>query len=45
MDQVRSLREVLERGAWHNDGAPQSVSWLTLPSANPWPLGQPPLLG
>ena len=44
-EQVRSLREVLERGAWHNDGAPQARSWQALPAANPWPLGRPPLLG
>jgi hypothetical protein len=43
--QIRSLREVLEHGAWHNDGAPQALAWQTLPSANPWPLGRPPLLG
>lgn len=44
-EQVRSLRDVLERGAWHNDGAPQARVWQTLPAANPWPLGRPPLLG
>ena len=44
-EQIRSLREVLERGAWHNDGAPQARVWQTLPTANPWPLGRPPLLG
>ncbi|CAN7165539.1 6-hydroxynicotinate reductase [Acidovorax sp. LjRoot194] len=44
-DQIRSLREVLEHGAWHNDGAPQSLSWQALPAGNPWPLGRPPLLG
>ena len=44
-EQIRSLREVLERGAWHNDGAPQARVWQTLPAANPWPLGRPPLLG
>ena len=45
LEQVRSLRDVLANGAWHNDGAPQSLSWQMLPSGNPWPLGQPPLLG
>ncbi|MNT55770.1 6-hydroxynicotinate reductase [compost metagenome] len=45
MDQIRSLRDVLTNGAWHNEGAPQARSWLTLPSMNPWPLGRPPLLG
>ena len=44
-EQIRSLREVLERGAWHNDGAPQARVWQTLPAGNPWPLGRPPLLG
>ncbi|CAN7446075.1 6-hydroxynicotinate reductase [Acidovorax sp. LjRoot117] len=44
-EQIRSLREVLEHGAWHNDGAPQSLSWQALPAGNPWPLGRPPLLG
>ncbi|KQO26044.1 hypothetical protein [Acidovorax sp. Leaf78] len=44
-EQIRSLREVLEHGAWHNDGAPQALSWQALPAANPWPLGRPPLLG
>lgn len=44
-EQIRSLRDVLERGAWHNDGAPQARVWQTLPAANPWPLGRPPLLG
>lgn len=34
-EQIRSLREVLERGAWHNDGAPQARVWQTLPAANP----------
>ncbi|HMC16280.1 MAG TPA: 6-hydroxynicotinate reductase, partial [Albitalea sp.] len=45
MDHVRSLDEVLRRGAWHNDGAPTSRRWVSMPSVNPWPLGQPPLLG
>ena len=43
--QIRGLRDVLANGAWHNDGAPQALSWLALPATNPWPLGQPPLLG
>ena len=45
MDHVRSLADVLRRGAWHNDGAPTSRRWVTGAAANPWPLGQPPLLG
>ncbi|MBT9511048.1 MAG: 6-hydroxynicotinate reductase [Acidovorax sp.] len=44
-DQIRSLREVLAHGAWHNDGAPQALAWQKLPAANPWPLGRPPQLG
>jgi hypothetical protein len=45
MDHVRSLDDVLRRGAWHNDGAPTSRRWVAGPAMNPWPLGQPPLLG
>ena len=45
MGHVRSLREVLESGAWHNDGAPQAREWQVLPSVNPWPLGNRPQLG
>ena len=42
---VRSLDDVLARGAWHNDGAPTARRFEPLPAANPWPLGQVPLLG
>ena len=45
MDYVRPLAQVLARGAWHDDGAPQGRRHLALPAGNPWPLGQPPLLG
>ena len=45
MEPVRSLDEVLRRGAWHNDGAPMSRRWVSGAAGNPWPLGQPPLLG
>jgi hypothetical protein len=45
MDHVRSLDDILARGAWHNDGAPTSRRWAEVGSINPWPLGQPPLLG
>jgi len=45
VDQIRSLAEVLSRGAWHNEGAPQALQWQLQPDANPWPLGRPPLLG
>ncbi|MDB5894136.1 MAG: 6-hydroxynicotinate reductase [Rhodoferax sp.] len=45
MSHVRSLAEVLQSGAWHNEGAPTARLWAPNPVANPWPLGQPPLLG
>lgn len=45
MEQIRGLKEVLAHGAWHNEGAPQTRSWLQLPSNNPWPLGRRPMLG
>jgi hypothetical protein len=45
LEHVRSLEDVLRRGAWHNDGAPTARRWVQHASANPWPLGQPPLLG
>jgi len=45
MDHVRSLDDILARGAWHNDGAPTSRRWAEVGSVNPWPLGQAPLLG
>ena len=43
--QVRSLADALAHGAWHHDGAPTARRFEALPTANPWPLGQPPLLG
>jgi hypothetical protein len=45
MDHVRSLEEVLQRGAWHNDGAPTARRWTVPAGSNPWPLGEPPMLG
>ena len=45
MEYVRPLKEVLRVGAWHNDGAPTGRRWSVRSLANPWPLGQPPLLG
>jgi hypothetical protein len=45
MDHVRTLEDALRRGAWHNEGAPTARQWTQLPAANPWPLGQAPLLG
>ncbi|KQW34267.1 hypothetical protein [Rhizobacter sp. Root404] len=45
MEHVRSLGDALARGAWHDDGAPTARRFEALSAANPWPLGQPPLLG
>lgn len=45
MEHVRSLDDALARGAWHNDGAPTARRWVANDSANPWPLGEPPMLG
>ncbi len=45
MDYVRTLADTLAHGAWHNDGAPTARRWEAIGPANPWPLGQPPLLG
>ena len=45
MDHVRSLEDVLRHGAWHNEGAPTALKWEAQPPANPWPLGQDPMLG
>ncbi|WP_280154120.1 6-hydroxynicotinate reductase [Piscinibacter sp. XHJ-5] len=45
MEHVRPLAQVLAEGAWHHDGAPTARRWLPPSAANPWPLGQAPLLG
>ncbi len=45
MAHIFSLAQALERGAWQDDGAPLTRQWLALDTANPWPLGQPPMLG
>jgi hypothetical protein len=45
MEHVFSLEQALARGAWQNDGAPLARRWLRMDDANPWPLGQPPMLG
>jgi 6-hydroxynicotinate reductase len=45
MAPVRSVADALARGAWHADGAPTARRFEALPAVNPWPLGQPPLLG
>jgi hypothetical protein len=42
---VFPLEQALARGAWQDDGAPLSRQWLAIDEANPWPLGQPPMLG
>ncbi|MBS0316023.1 MAG: 6-hydroxynicotinate reductase [Proteobacteria bacterium] len=44
-ESVRSLEDVLRKGASHNDGAPTARRWEPAASVNPWPVGQPPLLG
>jgi hypothetical protein len=45
VDHVFPLREALARGAWQDDGAPVTRQWVRIDDANPWPLGQPPMLG
>jgi len=45
VEHVRSLEHTLAQGAWHNDGAPTARRWVKLDPANPWPLGNRPLLG
>ena len=45
VDHVRSLQQVLQTGGWHSDGAPTARLWTPVAATNPWPLGQPPLLG
>ena len=42
---VRPLGEVLASGAWHHDGAPTARRFIASQAANPWPIGQGPLLG
>jgi hypothetical protein len=42
---VFPLQEALARGAWQDDGAPVQRQWVRIADANPWPLGQPPMLG
>ena len=45
MGQVRSIEQALARGAGHRDGAPLSRRYIAGHPENPWPLGQPPMLG
>ena len=42
---VFPLEQALQRGAWQDDGAPVARRWQAIDAANPWPLGQPPMLG
>jgi hypothetical protein len=42
---VRSIEQALARGAGHRDGAPLSRRYIAGHPENPWPLGQPPMLG
>jgi 6-hydroxynicotinate reductase len=45
MAYVRTLEQTLATGAWHHDGAPTGRLSIAAAAANPWPLGQGPLLG
>jgi hypothetical protein len=45
MSQVRTVQEALARGAGHRDGAPVGRRTIAGHRDNPWPLGQPPMLG
>ena len=45
MAYVRPIAQVLATGAWQPDGAPTARQFIAGAAANPWPLGQPPLLG
>lgn len=45
MAYVRPLAQVLATGAWHHDGAPTARRFIEAAPGNPWPLGQPPMLG
>lgn len=45
MDYIRTIEDTLRDGAWHNDGAPGALKWIRPSDVNPWPLGQPPMLG
>ena len=45
MGQVRTVQEALARGAGHRDGAPLGRRTIAGHRDNPWPLGQPPMLG
>ncbi|MFT4267714.1 MAG: 6-hydroxynicotinate reductase [Xenophilus sp.] len=45
MEHVMTLEQALSRGAWQDDGAPTAREWRRPGAANPWPLGQLPMLG
>ena len=45
MAYVRPIAQVLATGAWQPDGAPTARQFIAGAVGNPWPLGQPPLLG
>ena len=45
MGHVKSLADVLARGAWHSDGAPTARRIEAVQPGNAWPLDQAPLLG
>ena len=39
------VERLLRERSWHSDGAPTALSWQAQAQANPWPLGQDPMLG
>jgi len=45
MGQVRSIEDALRHGAGHRDGAPLARRFIAAHPENPWPMGQPPMLG
>lgn len=45
MDYVRKLSDVLNTGAWHNEGAPTHRRWLQASEDNAWPSRTGPMLG
>jgi hypothetical protein len=45
MEYVRPLSEVLNSGAWHNEGAPMSRKSIRSVPGNSWPAAVGPMLG
>ncbi|MDI9350194.1 MAG: 6-hydroxynicotinate reductase [Candidatus Symbiobacter sp.] len=44
-DQIRTLDQAMQYGAWHDDGAPKSRRMRAMAGGNPWPLQATPLIG